>query len=35
MLWPGWIWRFVAVSLTLGALIVYANERGRTAVVTT
>lgn len=34
MLWPGWIWRFVAVSLALFALIVYANTRGQTAVVT-
>jgi hypothetical protein len=33
MLWPGWTWRFLAVSLALGALIVY-NGRGRTAVVT-
>ena len=34
MLWPGWTWRFLAVSLALGALIVYANGRGRTTVVT-
>jgi hypothetical protein len=34
MLWPGWTWRFVAVSLALGALIVYANGRRRTTVVT-
>jgi len=35
MLWPGWTWRFVAVALALGALIVYANGRERTALVTT
>jgi hypothetical protein len=34
MLWPGWIWRFVVVGLALCALIVYANGRGRTTVVT-
>lgn len=34
MLWPGWIWRFTAVSVALGALIVYASTRGRSAVVT-
>jgi hypothetical protein len=35
MLWPGWTWRFVAVSLALCALIGYANGRGRTTVVAT
>jgi len=35
MLWPGWTWRFVAVSLALCALIVYANGRARSTVVTT
>lgn len=35
MLWPGWTWRFVTVSLALFALIVYASGRRRTAVVTT
>ena len=32
---PGWTWRFVAVSLALCALIVYANGGARTTVVTT
>jgi hypothetical protein len=35
MLWPGWTWRFAAVSLSLCVLVVYANGRGRAAVVTT
>ena len=35
MLWPGWIWRFGAVSLALCALIVYANGRARSTVVIT
>jgi hypothetical protein len=35
MLWPGWGWRFLAVTLALCALTIYANGRGRTAVVTT
>jgi hypothetical protein len=35
MLWPGWTWRFLAVGLALGALILYANGRGRTSVMTT
>jgi hypothetical protein len=34
MLWPGWTWRFVAVSLALCALIIYANGREPTTVVT-
>ena len=34
MLWPGWTWRFVTVSLALCALIIYANGRGSTTVVT-
>ena len=32
MLWPGWTWRFVAVSLARCALIVYANGGARTTV---
>jgi hypothetical protein len=35
VLWPGWTWRFVAVSLALCALIVYANGRARSTVVIT
>jgi hypothetical protein len=35
MLWPGWAWRFLAVTLTLWALMLYANRRQRTAVMTT
>jgi hypothetical protein len=34
MLWPDWAWRFLAVMLTLCALMVYANARDRTAVMT-
>ena len=34
MLWPGWTWRFVAVSLALCAPIVYASRRGQNTVVT-
>jgi hypothetical protein len=34
MLWPGWAWRFAAVSLAVCVLAVYANGRGRAAVVT-
>jgi hypothetical protein len=35
MLWPDWAWRFLAVVLALCALMVYANTRDRTAVMTT
>jgi hypothetical protein len=34
MLWPGWTWRFVAVSLALCALVAYVSSRGRSTVAT-
>ena len=34
MLWPGWAWRFLAVTLALCALMIYANGRKPPAVVT-
>ena len=35
MLWPAWGWRFLGVSLSLCALMMYANGRERTTMVTT
>jgi hypothetical protein len=32
MLWPAWGWRFLGVTLSLCALMIYANGRGRAAV---
>jgi hypothetical protein len=34
MLWPGWAWRFLVVTLALCALMIYANGRDSSAVVT-
>ena len=35
LLWPGWAWRFLIVTLSMGALTTYANRRGRAVVTTT
>lgn len=35
MVWPAWGWRFLGVALSVCALMIYANGRQRTAVVTT
>ena len=35
MLWPVWGWRFLVVTLAMCGLMIYANGRERTAVVTT
>jgi hypothetical protein len=35
MLWPGWTWRFLVVTVSVCALMIYANGRERPAVVTT
>lgn len=35
LLWPGWAWRFLLVTLSMAALITYANRQGHSAVATT
>ena len=35
LLWPGWGWRFLVVTVSIGALMTYAGARSRTAVATT
>jgi hypothetical protein len=34
MLWPIWGWRFLVVALSLWALMIYANRRAPSALVT-
>jgi hypothetical protein len=35
LLWPGWGWRFLVVTLSVSALMIYANRHERPALVTT